>query len=238
MTLDRWSVVPASPQLGLEELNALLHRYCLSLTSSEWDSEDLVQDTWLKALEYTQDRSHPNPEALLLRVAKNTWIDRARREQLYRRILDEKLEQRPMEEAANEAGRFQLELAFHWLQQQLSPLQRTVLLLRDVFDYSVSETAVMLRTTDGAVKAALHRAHKVLKSKHWADEELALIMPEDEDAVLNLQALAEAYQSGDVEAVVRLMQGNTDEVSAIGIMAPVQMQSISSTNNLDMRMSA
>ncbi len=96
----------------------------------------------------------------------------------------------------------------------------------------------MLRTTDGAVKAALHRAHKVLKSKHWADEELALIMPEDEDAVLNLQALAEAYQSGDVEAVVRLMQGNTDEVSAIGIMAPVQMQSISSTNNLDMRMSA
>ncbi|WP_231638639.1 RNA polymerase sigma factor [Paenibacillus sp. JCM 10914] len=97
MTLDRWSVVPASPQLGLEELNALLHRYCLSLTSSEWDSEDLVQDTWLKALEYTQDRSHPNPEALLLRVAKNTWIDRARREQLYRRILDEKLEQRPME---------------------------------------------------------------------------------------------------------------------------------------------
>ena len=38
---------------------------------------------------------------------------------------------------------------------------RTVLVLREVYEYSVSETAVKLKTTEGAVKAALHRAHKV-----------------------------------------------------------------------------
>ena len=50
-----------------------------------------------------------------------------------------------------------------------------VLLLRDVYGYSVSETASILKTTEGAVKAALHRAHKELQSLDPVEEELVSI---------------------------------------------------------------
>ncbi|MGO4789592.1 RNA polymerase sigma factor [Paenibacillus sp. 2KB_20] len=244
MTIYRPSVSP-SANLSLEELNATLHRYCLSLTNSSWDSDDLVQDTWIKALEHMKQRSHVNPEALLLRIAKNTWIDRVRRDQTYRRILDEKLEQvLPREETSNEDSKLNIEFAFQWLQEHLSPLQRTVLLLREVYEYSVSETAIKLKTTEGAVKAALHRAHKVLQSLDSEEEELILTMPEEEEMTLNLRALAEAYQSGDVEAVVRLIQWNSSEASAIGCMVPMQVQTPSASYMMyggyssDMRMAA
>ena len=46
---------------------------------------------------------------------------------------------------------------------------------------------------------------------------------------LNLQALAEAYQSGDVEAVVRLIQWNSSEASAIGCMVPMQVETPSAS---------
>ena len=92
------------------------------LTNSSWDSDDLVQDTWIKALEHLQQRSHANPEALLLRIAKNTWIDRVRRDQTYRRILDEKLEHvLPKEEASNEDSKLNIEFAFQLLLEHLSP---------------------------------------------------------------------------------------------------------------------
>jgi RNA polymerase sigma factor (sigma-70 family) len=244
MTIFRPSVTPPT-DLSLEEMNATLHRYCLSLTNSSWDSEDLVQDTWIKALEHMKQRSHVNPEALLLRIAKNTWIDRVRRDQTYRRILDEKLEHvLPREEAWNEDSKLNIELAFQWLLEHLSPLQRTVLLLREVYEYSVSETAMKLKTTEGAVKAALHRAHKALQSLDPEEEEFALAMPEEEEMTLNLRALAVAYQSGDVEAVVRLIQWNSSEASAIGCMVPMQVQTPSASNMLyggyssDMRMAA
>lgn len=244
MTIYRPSATTAADQ-GLAELNAALHRYCLSLTNSSWDSDDLVQDTWIKALEHLQQRSHANPEALLLRIAKNTWIDRVRRDQTYRRILDEKLEHvLPKEEASNEDGKLNIEFAFQWLLEHLSPLQRTVLLLREVYEYSISETANMLQTTDGAVKAALHRAQKVLQSLNPEEEELGLVMPEEAEMTLNLQALAEAYQSGDVEAVVRLIQWNSSGASAIGSMAPMEVQSPTASYMMyggysaDMRMSA
>ncbi|MEC0308183.1 sigma-70 family RNA polymerase sigma factor [Paenibacillus lautus] len=244
MTIYRPSVTPPA-DLSLEEMNATLHRYCLSLTNSSWDSDDLVQDTWIKALEHMKNRSHVNPEALLLRIAKNTWIDRVRRDQTYRRILDEKLEQvLPREETSNEDSKLNIEFAFQWLREHLSPLQRTVLLLREVYEYSVSETAVKLKTTEGAVKAALHRAHKVLQSMDPEEEELILTMPEEEEMTLNLRALAEAYQSGDVEAVVRLIQWNSSEASAIGCMVPMQVQTPSASYmtyggySSDMRMAA
>lgn len=64
----------------LQELGKTLQRYCLSLTRSRFDADDLAQETWAKALGYCKFTISPNPEALLLRIAKNTWIDASRRQ--------------------------------------------------------------------------------------------------------------------------------------------------------------
>ncbi|WP_149093738.1 RNA polymerase sigma factor [Paenibacillus terrae] len=55
-----------------------LYRYCLSLTGSIWDAEDLAQATFLHMLQ-SEKKLHEleNGEAYLIRSARNRWIDDA-----------------------------------------------------------------------------------------------------------------------------------------------------------------
>ena len=145
--------------LHLEQLKGTLNRYCLSLTGSIWEAEDLAQNTWLKALPLLQNVGHLNPEAFLLRIAKNTWIDQVRRSQVVKRLLQQKQMSRQNEELDSD----HLEIIFSSLLTHLSPLQMAVFMLRDVFTFTANETAQLLQTTEGAVKSALHRAHKSLE---------------------------------------------------------------------------
>lgn len=39
-------------------LQMALKRYCLALTQSPWEAEDLAQDTWVKALGYLKTSEH------------------------------------------------------------------------------------------------------------------------------------------------------------------------------------
>jgi len=183
-------------------LQASLRKYCLALTESAWDAEDLVQDAWLKAVQGKALAVHPNPEAFLLRIAKNAWIDRARRQAKYRRIL--KAERFPLSSAEEET--YGLETIFHALTVRLPPLQRAVFLSRDALGYSGAETAKLLRTTEGAVKAALHRARQNIRR---VKEDLLngeLPAPEDDELKAYLRAIAGAYAKGDQASLLELAQ--------------------------------
>ncbi|MGG4217969.1 RNA polymerase sigma factor [Paenibacillus jamilae] len=185
---------------NFNELQAVLKRYCLSLTKSNWDAEELAQDTWIKALGKLNNFEHTNPKALLLRIAKNTWIDEIRRKAVFTRILNK-------EEAkvtVPDHGSFEIEIALQSLLKHLSPLQRTVFLLRDVLAFSINETSDILGTTEGAVKVALHRARKSLGA---VQEELLkgeLSLPESEKSKAFLRVLTAAYQMGDIATLVML----------------------------------
>ncbi|WP_186785991.1 RNA polymerase sigma factor [Paenibacillus agilis] len=197
----------------LEQLNALLNRYCLSITHSVWDSEDLVQDTWVKVLDRKRelDLDHNNPEALLLRTAKNTWIDQVRRRKVLDRILNQERDQLAEGEKhlTGESSKVDIEIAFYYLMKYLSPLQRTVFLLRGTLGYSVADTASKLQTTEGAVKAAYHRARKELQSLKNDDHALdEIVINDEENAEWNLSAMVRAYINGEVEEVLRLVQGD------------------------------
>ncbi|QDY82540.1 RNA polymerase sigma factor [Paenibacillus polymyxa] len=185
---------------NFEELQAVLKRYCLSLTKSNWDAEELAQDTWVKALGKLNKFEHTNPKALLLRIAKNTWIDDMRRKAVFTRILNK-------EEAkvtAPDHGYFEIEIALQSLIKHLSQLQRTVFLLRDVFGYSINETSDILGTTEGAVKVALHRARKSLGAVQEEFLKGELSLPESEKSKTFLRALTAAYQMGDIATLVML----------------------------------
>ncbi|MDF2925264.1 MAG: hypothetical protein K0R57_4178 [Paenibacillaceae bacterium] len=193
---------PAVEDSGLERLQAALNRYCLALTGSVWDAEDLAQETWAKALGSLRIAAHANPEALLLRIARNTWTDQARRSNILTKILQqEQLRQRELRSDENSLG---LEEIFQALLKHLTPLQRTVFLLRDALGYSTGETAGLLRTTAGAVKAALHRARGLLHDIRSELEQGVLPCPEEEGMKALLLAIAAAYQSGDIGLLVAL----------------------------------
>jgi RNA polymerase sigma factor (sigma-70 family) len=212
--LSNESMTTETGSYGLVSLQATLTRYCLSLTGSPWDAEDLAQDTWVKAIRTLQGPGHHNAEAFMLRIAKNTWIDQTRRKNALSQLL--LLERHEAVEA--DEGSFELEMAFGALVKHLSPLQRTVFLLRDVLGYSNAETAEWLRTTAGAVKAALHRARQAL---HTVNEELrngSLSEPKDEGLKVFLRALAAAYQCGDITRLAELAQQDVlQSVTAISI---------------------
>ncbi|WP_149095013.1 RNA polymerase sigma factor [Paenibacillus terrae] len=196
---------------NLEELQAVLKRYCLSLTKSNWDAEELAQDTWVKALGKLNSFEHTNPKALLLRIAKNTWIDDIRRKAVYTRILNK--EQAKVTVPDNES--FEIEIALQSLMNHLSPLQRTVFLLRDVFGYSINETSDMLETTEGAVKVALHRARKSLGAVKEDLLKGELSLPESENSKTFLRALTAAYQMGDIAAMVMLSHQDVMEPDVV-----------------------
>ncbi|UHA73415.1 RNA polymerase sigma factor [Paenibacillus sp. 481] len=199
---------------NLEQLNALLNRYCLSLTQSVWDSDDLVQDTWVKLLEKMNGQQHNNPEALLLRTAKNAWIDQVRRKKVFDRILNKEREQAKGEgDNVLDSGTLNIETAFHYLMKHLSPLQRTVMLMRSVLGYSVADAAEKLQMTEGAVKAAYHRARKALQAVEYDVEHESPVL--EEEAQSRLSALAAAYVNGEVDEVISLVQGEPEVLHVV-----------------------
>jgi RNA polymerase sigma-70 factor (ECF subfamily) len=150
----------------LAPLRPDLHRYCCRLTGNVWDGEDLVQDALLRVFGAMGklDPNLENPRGYLIRTATHLWIDRMRRRERERAL--------PIEEAAalpSPAQAAEVREAMGTLIQHLAPRERAAVLLKDVFDLSLEETASILATSVGAVKAALHRGRGRLEN---ADREL------------------------------------------------------------------
>ena len=207
--------------MTIDQLQATLMRYCFSITRSKWDAEDLVQDTWTKALNSQQLSQHPNIEAWMLRIAKNGWIDLTRRRMRAQRYANA---QELVQPQAEQYPVYYEEL-FHLLLKHLTPLQRAVFLLRDVFDYSGIETAQWLHTTEGAVKAALIRARQSLIKVREALEQHAVQAPADEGLKMMLHQLSNAYHLGDIAALIHLVQSDTiDAVQALAQVQHIQLQ--------------
>src|SRR5689334_18800903 len=60
----------------IEVVRPALWRYCLRLTGSPWDAEDLVQDTLVRAFgRLAQNWQPTNPRSYLFRIATNGWLD-------------------------------------------------------------------------------------------------------------------------------------------------------------------
>jgi RNA polymerase sigma factor (sigma-70 family) len=140
---------------------ASIRRYCHIKTGSSWDAEDLLQDTLVKAFRW--HTQHPDREitrTFLFRIAANAWIDlcRKRNRSVHAYELDEQ-----MLASYTDWHVADVREALELLADHLEPRQVVLVLLKDVFDFFASETASMFALSEGAVKAALHRARQRLK---------------------------------------------------------------------------
>lgn len=246
ISLEKLSAGHEPDENHTTSLQMALKRYCLVLTQSPWEAEDLAQDTWVKALGYMKTSkhsklksdmndtsqmnnnsehtsrtnfssltNHPNPEALLLRIARNTWTDIMRRKATLSRVLE--MDQPRTEEAAG-YGLFEIEAAFQALQKHLSPLQQAVFLLRDVFEHSGSEAAEILDTTEGAIKAALHRARQALPAVR--QELLQSNGPsilQDTELQIALNRLASAYEQGQIPELIELVLADESQETVMAV---------------------
>ncbi|ASR46428.1 RNA polymerase subunit sigma [Paenibacillus kribbensis] len=215
----------SSPPKGnvlLQNVLPVLYRYCLSLTGSVWDAEDLVQTTILHMLQSEKNLHEvENEEAYLIRSARNRWIDHIRRQNAQKRLSapDEKEFSRRHEEPSrycNEEYTPDLELALQYLSTHVSPWQRTILVLRDVWGFTGPETAELLDTTEGAVKAALSRARALLAQRHREGYKLESVsIPVLEGEREWLKAYLAAFRIGDVQRWITLSLNDATEPIAI-----------------------
>src|SRR5258708_16025598 len=133
-----------------------LHSYCLKLTGSIFDAEDLLQETLLKGFssigrgEFASEHV-PDPRAYICLIATNAWID----EQRKRIRAERSAALEPSGGATREITPITPALSAA-LFERASPQERAAVVLKDVFDFSLEEIADVLSTSTGPVKSALH----------------------------------------------------------------------------------
>jgi len=181
-----------------------LWNYCLKLTGSPWDAEDLVQETMLKAFSRMALLGQAvNIKAYLFRIASNTWIDRVRRE----RPTEELETSLELEAGAQASNAAETREALEILIATLPPRQRIIVLLTEVFDFTASEVAAMVDTTEGAVKAALHRARTTLRARTDIDQpQIKRARVGVKPPLPVIEQYMEAFNKRDPDALVRLMK--------------------------------
>jgi RNA polymerase sigma-70 factor (ECF subfamily) len=185
---------------------------CYRMTGQPADADDLVQETFTRALERPPADLSRDLRPWLVRVAMNLARDNYRRRRRQPNVgpwlpgpVDTDLELAGYEPRSTE-GRYELmesvSLAFLVALEALTPNQRAVLLLRDVLEYSVRETAGALSISEANVKTLHHRARRAMEAY---DQRRPPVLPPDAEQIVARFVFALASQ---------------DEATVLEILAP------------------
>jgi RNA polymerase sigma-70 factor (TIGR02960 family) len=211
----------ASFTASVERHRRELHIHCYRMLGSFEESEDLVQETFLRAWRRRDTlEARSSLRAWLYKIATNACLDaldkRPRTVSPTGEITwlqpypDELLDQVPAEGEDPEAAavaRETIELTYLVAIQRLVPLQRAVLILRDVLGCSAEETAAVLETSVPAVNSALQRARAAMR-EHMPEERTEWAPGADATAAERelLQRYVEYSEKPDPLALKRLLR--------------------------------
>jgi RNA polymerase sigma-70 factor, ECF subfamily len=150
----------------------VLHDFAYHLTANATEAEDLVQETYARALGAAEQfAAGSNLKAWLFRILRHLFIDNYRRERARRTEggLDTTEGEAAMHEgdpAPHEMEQGQLkQVVGHEIEaalMRLTPEARLVVLL-DLQGFSEAETAALLECAPGTVKSRLFRARATLR---------------------------------------------------------------------------
>ncbi len=182
----------------IERFRPNLHRYCSRMTGSVIDAEDVVQEVLARAFYLLPTTEVANLEGWLLKIAHNKSIDYLRKK---KRDAIEPLEEYPLQ-AEIDPPLEQRELATFALSifLQLTPMQRSCVILMDVIGYSLTEISETLDASTGAVKAALHRGRANLRKLSKSLDTDAPLKLDEPEARLLAEYVAR-FNARDFDAV-------------------------------------
>ena len=162
---------------ALEHMSSLLG-VAARLTKSRTEAEDLVQDTFVKAMRARhQFETGTNLRAWLLRILTNTFINRYRRGGLERSVLEgpdadplshgwvSSATLEAMCDPESQALRPILEREIKAALDELPEDFRLAVVLSDVEELSYREIAEMMGCPIGTVMSRLHRGRRLLKAR-------------------------------------------------------------------------
>jgi len=190
----------------IRDIRPKLHRYCARMTGSVIDGEDVLQITLIKAFEtLTNDKQGKqsqvqNIEAWLFRIAHNSAMDYFRAQARHSQ-LSQQVEMNNHDEEAVDPSLLSDELKYLSV---LPPLQRSVLLLRDLLGYSAEEVANIMEMSVSAVKSALHRGRESAKKVSVINPAAKTSFSEKD--ILRAKVYAELFNLRDFDQLRLLLQ--------------------------------
>lgn len=232
----------APEQDPFTEHRRLLFATAYRMTGTVTDAEDIVQDTWLTW--HKADRSDVrNPRAYLVRTVTNLALNRltsarATREEYVGPWLPEPLLTSPDVAEASETAE-SVSTAMLVVLETLTPVERAVFVLREVFGFSYGEIGGVLDRPEATVRQIGHRARGHVQSRRprfdtdsaQREEVTARFMSAcaggDLNAVMELLApevTAWSDGGGKVTAARRPLHGPTNVARwLLGVMAKPEM---------------
>jgi RNA polymerase sigma-70 factor, ECF subfamily len=190
---------------AFEHYRVLLFSIAYRMTGSASDAEDLVQETYLR-YQASERAEIVSLKAYLTTIITHlalNYLQSARvvREQYMGTWLPEPI-------LTSEDGGFPLadlehqealSLAFLRLLETLSPPERAVFLLHEIFDYPFSQIGSMLEKSTANCRQIFHRARQALQEKRVRFE------PEPQRQRQLLLSFLSASQAGDMAALTSLL---------------------------------
>jgi RNA polymerase sigma-70 factor (ECF subfamily) len=213
-----------------EELRPLLFAIAYRILGSVAEAEDAVQETWLR---YQSSPTQPtSTKAFLSAVVTRISIDvlrsaRVRRENYVGEWFPEPLLTDPYEDPARSAELADsVSMAALLLLERLSPLERAVFVLREVFGFGFPEVASAIGRSEAACRQLATRARRHMdagRPRFEADrrerEELAA-------------RFFDALRDGDIEGVRELLAADVQMVGDGGGKAPALPRSVIGADNV------
>lgn len=190
-----------------EQYRGLLFSIAYRMLASVADAEDILQEAFIRWQQASTDDIH-SPRAYLVTIVSRLCLThlhsaRVRREEYVGQWLPEPLATDPESDPlgmlrADES----LSMAFLVLLERLTPVERAVFLLREVFECGYAEIAESLGQTEANCRQILHRARL-----HVGDVRQRFQATAREHNDL-LDHFLQASRSGDMEGLMALLSGD------------------------------
>jgi RNA polymerase sigma-70 factor (ECF subfamily) len=213
-----------------EELRPLLFAIAYRILGSVAEAEDAVQETWLR---YESSPTQPtSTKAFLSAVVTRLSIDmlrsaRVRRETYVGQWFPEPLLTDPYEDPARSAELADsVSMAALLLLERLSPLERAVFVLREVFGFGFPEIASAVDRSEAACRQLARRARRHMDAGR----------PRFEADRRERQELAtrffDALRDGDIGGLRELLAADVEMVADGGGKAPALARSVYGADNV------
>jgi len=213
-----------------EELRPLLFSIAYRILGSVAEAEDAVQETWLR---FDGTATRPtSTKAFLSATVTRIAIDvlrsaRVRREEYVGPWFPEPLLSDPYQDPARSVELADsVSMAALLLLEQLSPLERTVFVLREVFAFGFEEIATTVGRSESACRQLLVRARR-----HMADGRPRFTADRREREELATRFF-DALKDGDVGGLRELLAADVQFVGDGGGKAPQLAKAIAGAENV------
>ena len=190
-----------------DQYRSLLFSVAYRMLGSVADAEDMLQETFIRWQQAPDDEIR-SPRAFLVTIISRLCINhlqsaRVQREEYVGQWLPEPI---VTDSGSDPLGIIRvdesLSMAFLVMLERLTPVERVVFLLREVFEYEYSEIAAVLGRSEANCRQILRRARQHVSARR---SRFKASKRKQNDL---LQRFLQAIGSGDLDGLVALLSGD------------------------------